>query len=67
MQNRPISNTHPRGGVRGVEQGLHFLLRQIWHQTMVGLLEGYRQNAANLFDGSWLSMLQKPEERANSG
>jgi len=34
---------------------------------MVGSLEGDRQNAANLLDGGWLSVLQKLEERADSG
>jgi hypothetical protein len=67
VQYRPIANAHSRGRIRGVEQGLHFFLRQIRHQTMVGFLEGDRQNAANLLDGSWLSVLQKPEERADGG
>jgi hypothetical protein len=67
VQYRPISNSHPRGGIRGVEQGLHFFLDQVRHQAMVGSLEGDGQNAANLLDGGWLSVLQKPEERADSG
>jgi hypothetical protein len=34
---------------------------------MVGFLEGDRQNAANLLDGGWLSVLQEAKERADSG
>jgi hypothetical protein len=30
---------------------------------MVGFLEGDCQNAANLSDGGWFMVLQKPEER----
>jgi hypothetical protein len=67
MQYCPISNSHSRGRIRGIEQSLHFFLRQIRHQTMVGFLEGDRQNAANLLDGSWLAVLQKSEERADGG
>jgi hypothetical protein len=67
VQYRPISNSHALGGIRGVEQGLHFFLRQIRHQTMISFLEGDGQNAANLLDGGWLSVLQKPEEGADSG
>jgi hypothetical protein len=66
MQYRAISNSHPRGGIRSVEQGLHFFLHQVRYQTMVGFLEGDRQNAANLLDGGWLSVLQEPKERADS-
>jgi hypothetical protein len=33
---------------------------------VVGFLEGDCQNAANLSDGGWLVVLQKPEERADS-
>jgi hypothetical protein len=67
VQYRPISNPHAFGGIRGVEQGLHFFLRQIRHQTMVSFLEWNCQHAANLLDGGWFSVLQKPEKGADSG
>jgi hypothetical protein len=67
MQYRSISNSHPRGWIWGVEQGLHFFLRQIRHQTMIGFLEGDCQNTANLLDGGWLSVLQEAKKRADSG
>jgi hypothetical protein len=46
---------------------LHFFLRQIRHQTMVGFLERNCEHAANLLDRGWLSVLQKPEKGADSG
>jgi hypothetical protein len=67
VQYGPVSNSHSRGWIRSVEQGLHFFLGQIRHQTVVGFLEGDRQNAANLSDGGWITMLQKSEERADGG
>src|SRR5438552_6334454 len=63
MQNGPITDSLPRGWIRSVEQGLHFLLDQIRHQPSVGFLEGDRQNAAHLPNCGWLTVLQKPEER----
>jgi hypothetical protein len=63
VQHGPISDSLPRGWVRSVEQGLYFFLDQIRHQTSVGFLEGDRQNAANLLDRGWLTVLQKPEKR----
>ena len=33
---------------------------------MVGLLDGDCQNAANLLDGSWLSMLHQPHGRTGN-
>jgi hypothetical protein len=67
VQYGSVSNSHPRGWIRSVEQSLHFFLDQIRHETMVGSLEGDCQNAANLSDGGWLMVLQKPEERADGG
>jgi hypothetical protein len=67
MQHGPISYSLPRGWIRSVEQSLHFLLDQIWHQTSVSFLEGYRQNAANLLDCRWITVLQKSEERTDGG
>src|SRR5436190_7374884 len=63
MQHGPIPESLPRGWIRSVEQGLHFLLDQIRHQPSVGLLEGDRQNATHLPNCGWLTVLQKPEER----
>jgi hypothetical protein len=63
MQHGPVPNPLPRRWIRSVEQGLHFILDQIRHQTSVGFLEGDRQNTANLLDCGWLTVLQKPEER----
>jgi hypothetical protein len=65
VQYGSVSNSHSRGWIGSIEQGLHFFLGQIRHQTMVGFLEGDRQNAANLSDGGWFMVLQKPEERAD--
>jgi hypothetical protein len=65
MQHSPIADSIPRGWIRSVEQGLYFFLDQIRHQTSVGFLEGYRQNAANLFDCAWITMLEKPEKRSD--
>jgi hypothetical protein len=67
VQYSPISNSYPRGWIRSVEQSLHFFLAQIRHQTLISFLEGDRQNAANLPDGGWLTVLQKPEERTEGG
>jgi hypothetical protein len=67
MQHGPISNPLPRGWIRSVEQGLHFVLDQMRHQTSVGFLEGDSQNTANLLDGGRLTVLQKPEERPEGG
>src|SRR5260370_12712844 len=66
MQHGPISDSLPRGWIRSVEQGLHFLLDQIRHQPSVGFLEGDRQNAAHLPNCGWLTVLQKPEERPDA-
>jgi hypothetical protein len=63
MQHGPISNSLPCGWIRGVEQSLHFVLNQIRHQAGVGFLERDCQNAANLLDRSWLTVLQEPEKR----
>jgi hypothetical protein len=63
MQHGPITDSLPRGWIRGVEQGLHFLLHQIRHQPSVGFLEGDGQNATYLPNCCWLTVLQKPEER----
>jgi hypothetical protein len=63
MQHGPIADSFPRGWIRSVEQRLHFFREQIRHQTSVGFLEGYRQNASNLFDCAWLTVLEEPEER----
>jgi len=52
-------------GVRSVEQGLHFFLGQIRHQTMVGFLEGIAKNSGEPVRRRWLMVLQKPEERAD--
>jgi hypothetical protein len=57
MQHSPISNPLPRGWIRSVEQGLHFFLDQRRYQTGVGFLEWDHQNAANLLDGGWLTVL----------
>jgi hypothetical protein len=65
MQHRPISDSLPSGGIRSVEQGLHFLLDQIRHQTGIGFLEGNRKNPTHLPNSGWLTMLQKPEERTD--
>jgi hypothetical protein len=65
MQHGPIADPLPRGWIRSIEQGLYFFLDQIRHQASVSFLERYRQNAANLFDCSWLTVLEKPEERSD--
>jgi hypothetical protein len=65
MQHGPIADSVPRGWIRSVEQGLHFFLDQVRNQASVGFLEGYRQNAANLFDGARLTVLEEPEERSD--
>jgi hypothetical protein len=65
VQHGPIPDSRPRGWIRSIEQSLYFFLDQIRHQTSVGFLEGYRQNAANLLDCGWLAMLQKPKERSD--
>jgi hypothetical protein len=65
MQHGPVSNPLPRGWIGSVEQGLHFFLDQMRHQTSVGFLEGDSQNTAHLPDCGWLTVLQKPEERPN--
>jgi len=62
MQHGSISNPLPRRRIRGVKQGLHFILDEIRYQAAVGFLKGNRQNAANLFDCGWLTVLQKAEE-----
>jgi hypothetical protein len=66
VQYGSVSNSHSRGWIRSIEQGLHFFLGQIRHQTMVGFFEGDCQNAANLSDGGWLVVLQDLEERTDS-
>jgi hypothetical protein len=57
VQYGSVSNSHSRGWIRSIEQGLHFFLGQIRHQTMVSFLEGDRQNATNLSDAGWLTVL----------
>jgi hypothetical protein len=65
VQHSPIPDSRPRGRVRSVEQSLHFFLDQMRYQASICLLEGDRQNASNLLDGSWFTVLEKTEERAD--
>jgi hypothetical protein len=58
VQHSPIPDSRPRGWIRSVEQSLHFFLDQMRYQTSICFLEGDRQNAANLLDGSWFTVLQ---------
>jgi len=65
VQHRPIPNSRPCGWIWSIEQSLHFFLDQMRHQASICLLKWNRQNAANLLDGSWFTVLQKTEERAD--
>jgi hypothetical protein len=65
VQHSPIPDSRPRGWIWSVEQSLHFFLDQMGYQPSNCLLEGDRQNAANLLDGSRFTVLEKAQERAD--
>ena len=62
MQHRPVPDTLPGRGIRGIQQRLDFLADEIGHQARTGFLERYRQNATDLFERRRLPVLKEVKE-----
>jgi hypothetical protein len=67
MQHRPVANAKAGRRVRGVENSLHLVARQVGDEPGVGLFGWNGEDTTNLFQRRWDPMLYVLHKGLDSG
>lgn len=67
VQHRAVTNATPDGRIGRVQDGLHFIGRQMPDETRFGLLGGDRQDLPNPVEGGGDAVFQEVHERLDGG